>query len=173
MNKIKKNIKLKFKTISILGFGIQGKAQALNLRDSGHEVIIGNINDGYRKEAIKLGFKVCSLKEAVKKSKIIFLLLPDGVHNKVLEEIIFPNCSEFSTIIFAHGYWLRFEKKNTPKNINLLMIAPRFPGRQIREYFLKGGGVPAFIDIAKDYDGDGKKIIKELCRSLGFEKAVY
>ncbi len=157
-------------TICVLGFGIQGKAQALNLRDSGHNVIIGNINDKYAKDAIKCGFQVLSISKAVKYSKIIFVLLPDAVQNDIIKKKIFPNSNPGSTIIFAHGYWLRFESKNIPKHFSILMIAPRFPGRQIRDKYLESSGVPAFVDIVQDSDGKAKKICKKLCKSLGFNK---
>lgn len=161
---------LKKLTICVLGFGIQGKAQALNLRDSGHNIIIGNISDKYAKDAKKNGFKVFTISKAVKLSKIIFVLLPDGIQDKILKKEIFPNCNPSSTIVFAHGYWLRFEAKDFSLKYNFLMIAPRYPGRQIRDAYLKSSGVPAFIDIVKDYNGDAKKICNLLCKSLGFKK---
>ena len=108
--------------ICILGFGIQGKAQALNLRDSGHNVIIGNINDRYARDAKKCGFKVLSISKAVKYSKIIFVLIPDGVQNDIIKNQIFPNSNPGSTLVFAHGYWLRFEAKNIPDHYPELEI---------------------------------------------------
>lgn len=161
---------LKKERVCVLGFGIQGKAQALNLRDSGHDVVIGNINDRYKKGANKLGFKVLSISKAVKISKIILILIPDGVQDQIIKEQIFPNCIKGATLIFAHGYWLRFESKNIPENLNILMIAPRYPGKQIRDEFLNSSGVPAFVDIIQDYTKDASKILKMLTLSLGFKK---
>jgi len=162
--------KFKKEMICVLGFGIQGKAQAMNLRDSGHNVIIGNINDRYAKDAKKCGFKVLSISKAVKYSKVIFVLLPDAIQNEIIKNQIFPNSNKGSTIIFAHGYWLRFEAKNIPDHFNILMIAPRFPGRQIRDEYIKSSGVPAFVDIIQDHKGEAKKWSKILCKSLGFSK---
>ena len=165
--KVSKFIK---ETICVLGFGIQGKAQAMNLRDSGHNIVIGNINDKYARDAKKCGFKVLSISKAVKYSKIIFVLLPDGIQNDIIKNQIFPNSNPRSTLIFAHGYWLRFEAKNIPKHFSILMIAPRFPGRQIREKYIESSGVPAFVDIIQDPYGKAKKLCKTLCKSLGFSK---
>jgi len=83
---------------------------------------------------------------------------------------VFPNISEGSSIIFAHGYWLNYESKKIPENINVFMIAPRFPGEQIRKTFLMGGGVSAYVDIVQDYSGNGDSIIKNMTDSLGFSK---
>ena len=165
-----KKINKKLDPICILGFGIQGKAQALNLRDSGHKVIIGNINDKYAKDARKCGFKVFSINDAVINSKIIFILLPDGIQNKIILKKVFPNCSRGTTIIFAHGFWLRFESKKIPDYLNILMIAPRFPGKQIRDEYLNSSGIPAFVDIVQDYSGNTSKLCKKICKSLGFNK---
>lgn len=165
-----KKSKLLKEKICILGFGIQGKAQAMNLRDSGHDVVIGNIKDKYAKDAEKCGFKVLSISKAVKCSKIIFVLLPDGIQNDIIKNQIFPNSNPGSTIIFAHGYWLRFEAGKIPKYYSIIMIAPRFPGRQIRDRYLLSSGVPAFVDIVQDSDGKAKKLCKVLCKSLGFSK---
>jgi ketol-acid reductoisomerase len=165
-----RKINKKLDTICVLGFGIQGKAQALNLRDSGNEVIIGNINDKYASDARKFGFKVFSIIDAILKSKIIFILIPESVQNKIIMKMIFPNCSPGTTIIFAHGFWLRFEAKKIPTYLNILMIAPRYPGRQIRDAYLNSSGVPAFIDVVQDYSGNSTKLCKKICKSLGFDK---
>ena len=156
--------------ITVLGYGIQGRAQSLNLRDSGHKVIIGNLNDKYAKIAKKDGFEVFNFKEAVKKTKLIFILLPDELQDKIIRKDILPNLQKNSCLVFAHGYWLTYNKKNIPKNLDILMIAPRSPGEQIRQYYLKGHGVPAYVDIVKNSTGSAKKILSKLIRSLGFKK---
>ena len=156
--------------ITVIGYGIQGRAQALNLRDSGHEVVIANRKDKYLNQAVEDGFDVISIEESIIDSEVIFLLIPDAVQNEILTDFIFPNISEGSSIVFAHGYWLNYESDNMPKNINVFMIAPRFPGEQIRQTYLMDGGVPAYVDIVQDYSGNGNSILKNLTDSLGFSK---
>ncbi len=156
--------------ITVIGYGIQGRAQALNLRDSGHEVTIANRKDSYHDAAKNDGFKVQDIDDSIKDAEVIFLLIPDAVQDKLLHEIIFPNMNSNSTLVFAHGYWLAFEASGIPENIDVLMIAPRFPGEQIRTTYEMGGGVPAYIDIAKDSSGKASKTMAELVESLGFSK---
>jgi ketol-acid reductoisomerase len=156
--------------ITVVGYGIQGRAQALNLRDSGHEVTIANRKDSYHETASSDGFNVIPIKDSIKDAEIIFLLIPDAVQDEILENIVFPNIAEGATIIFAHGYWLAYEAKNIPENINILMIAPRFPGEQIRQTFISGGGVPAYVDVAQNFTNTADEILKKLTESLGFAK---
>tara|TARA_A100001015_G_scaffold57982_1_gene63828 strand:- start:7679 stop:8617 length:939 start_codon:yes stop_codon:yes gene_type:complete len=156
--------------ITILGYGIQGRAQALNLRDSGHNIIIGNRVDHYQQTALDDGFAVLPIEEAVVNADVVFVLIPDAFQNELLVEKIFPSITPATTIVFAHGYWLRFESNELPKEIDVLMIAPRFPGEQIRDTFLRGGGVPAFVDIAQDASGNAREILMNLTESLGFSK---
>ena len=156
--------------ITVVGYGIQGRAQALNLRDSGHDVIIANRQDHYLTQAEKDGFKVMSIEESIRDSEVIFLLIPDAAQDDVLHNYIFPNINVGSSIVFAHGYWLSYECKNLPKNIDVFMIAPRFPGEQIRQTYLMGGGVPAYVDIVQDYTCNGESTLKDLTDSLGFSK---
>tara|TARA_B100001059_G_scaffold110717_1_gene110875 strand:+ start:5244 stop:6176 length:933 start_codon:yes stop_codon:yes gene_type:complete len=156
--------------IAVLGYGIQGRAQSLNLRDSGHDIVIGNINDKYSKKAKKDGFHVYSIKDAVKKSKVIMILLPDEVQERIINNNIIPNLQINSCIVFAHGYWLTFNKKNIPKNVDILMIAPRSPGEQIRKYYTDGHGVPAYIHVVRNVSGKAQNILNKLVKSLGFDK---
>jgi ketol-acid reductoisomerase len=156
--------------IAILGYGIQGRAQALNLRDSGFNIVIGNIDDNYKSIALKDGMHVRTIADAVKTSDVILVLLPDSIQDHLLRTIILPNTKKNSCLVFAHGYWLTYESKTFPVDLDLIMIAPRFPGEQIRERFLKGSGVPAYIDIASDITGNANLIIQTLSKGLGFDK---
>ena len=156
--------------ITVIGYGIQGRAQALNLRDSGHEVVIANRKDHYHENAINDGFEVVPIEKSITDSEIVFLLIPDAVQDQVLQEIIFPNIQKDTTLVFAHGYWLTYEAKNIPNDINVLMIAPRFPGEQIRQTYLMGGGVAAYVDIFQDSSNDSDETLKVLTDALGFSK---
>ena len=154
--------------IAIVGYGIQGRAQALNLRDSGNDVVIVNREDTYLDTAIDDGFSVLPMAAALEGAEVIFLLIPDAVQDEILESQIFPNINEGATLIFAHGYWLTYEAGPLPTNINILMIAPRFPGEQIRQTFVAGGGVPAYVDVVQDYAKNAEQTLDLLCDAPGY-----
>tara|TARA_A100001011_G_C14305763_1_gene843041 strand:+ start:2528 stop:3529 length:1002 start_codon:yes stop_codon:yes gene_type:complete len=162
---------LENKIVSVIGYGIQGRAQALNLRDSGLNTIIGNIEDEYYEKAQQDGFSVYSIKEAIKLSDVTLFLIPDGSHKNYIDKILFNLFKENSLLIFAHGYSLRFESLNLPKNIDIAMLAPRYPGKQIRESYLNGSGVPAFIDVFQDHTDQALLKLVTIGGHIGFGKA--
>ena len=157
-------------TVGVVGYGIQGRAQALNLRDSGINVLISNRDDSYRTNAIDDSFDVVSLDEVSNKSDVLMLLIPDSAHLAFIKDYYLPSYKAGSLLIFAHGYSLRFEQLNLPPDIDIAMIAPRYPGQQIRDYYLEGSGVPAFIDIIKDITNMGLPRTLALCKAIGFSK---
>jgi ketol-acid reductoisomerase len=158
---------LKNKIISIIGYGNQGRAQALNLRDSGLNVIIGNIDDEYKKIAIKDGFPVYQIKEAVTKSDVTFLLIPDEIIKPIFEEEINNNLKPNSSIVFASGYNIGFNLISPPQNVNVLLIAPRMIGVGVRENFLNGNSFFSFIAIEHDYTGNALEILLALAKGIG------
>jgi len=162
---------LKNKKVGIIGYGIQGRAQALNMRDSGIEVLIGNRNDDYIHRAAKENFQVYPIEKLVSICDIIFFLIPDDAQKNIFDEFILPNLKTFQTYVFAHGYSLRFGLIEFPKNINVLLIAPRFPGKPIREYFLNGGGVPVFYDVIQYSSKNANDLGLALCKAIGATKA--
>ena len=135
------------KTIGIFGYGSQGRAQALNLRDSGNNVLIANVNDKYSKRAAKDNFKIYSFIHVAKKSDILFLLLPDHLHKKIYNEVIEKNLKIGSTIIIAHGYSLYFNELKISKNYNWFLLAPRLPGPPQRKLYLENKKIPAFYSV--------------------------
>ncbi|MFX0080831.1 MAG: ketol-acid reductoisomerase [Candidatus Hodarchaeota archaeon] len=159
--------KLDGKTIAIIGYGNQGRAQALNLRDSGLNIIIGNVEDKYGKIATNDGFPVFSIKEASKKSDVIFLLIPDEVMNDVFEREIRPNIQAYSTLVFASGYNIGFKLLKPPKDLDVLLIAPRMIGVGVREKFLKDEGFFSFVAIEQDASGKAKQILLALAKGIG------
>lgn len=162
---------LKAKTVGVIGYGIQGRAQALNIRDSGIRVLIANRNDRYAKQATRDGFKIHKFSELVKKSDIILFLIPDQAQAYVFNRYI-KNCIKPGTmIVFAHGYALRFKTIRPPKDIDVAMLAPRMPGYQIRDYFLKGNGVPAFVDVVQNRTGFAWERLFALSKAAGFTRA--
>lgn len=157
--------------IAVIGYGIQGRAQALNLRDNKCNVIIGNIEDQYSKNAREDNFEVTSIADATKKSSIIMILIPDQAQKEIYTESIEKNLETGNIIIFAHGFSIHFKEIIAPQFIDVCLLAPRMPGKQIREYYLAGGGVPAFIDVYQDSSGNAWNIIKALAKGIGATRA--
>ncbi len=155
------------KTIAILGYGNQGKAQALNLRDSGLNVIIGNRNDEYKKRAIEDGFVTYSIVEATKKATIVFVLLPDEITQEIYNESVVPNLKEQGVIVCAHGYNIAFGLIEPSPVHDLLLIAPRMIGVGVRERYLTGEGFYSFVHVNHDASGKAKQILLALCKALG------
>lgn len=158
-------------TTGIIGYGIQGRAQALNIRDSGGNVLVANRQDEYAEQAEKDGFKVHKIDELVKKSDIILFLIPDQAQAEIYEKFIKNSLRKGNMLVFAHGYTLRYGRVKVPGDIDVGMLAPRMPGYQIREYFLKKSGVPAFIDVVQDKTGLAKQRLLSLARAAGYTRS--
>ena len=158
---------LKDSVISIIGYGNQGRSQALNIRDSGLNVIVGNVEDNYKKNAIRDGFETFSIEDAVKKSNISFILIPDEIMKEVFAKNIKPNLKQGDAIVFASGYNVGFNLLDFPDNIDVLMIAPRMIGVGVRETFLTGEGFFSFIAAEQDYTGRAMDILLALSKAVG------
>lgn len=162
---------LKGKTIAIIGYGNQGRAQALNMRDAGvEEIIIGSIYDNSSHLAQADGFKVMSIAEACKKANIIFLLIPDEVAPKVYKEEIEPNLEAGDALNFASGYNITFKNIIPPSDIDIIMVAPRMIGQGVRELYQKGDGAPVFLAVEQDATGKAKDIALALAKAMGGTK---
>lgn len=155
------------KTFGIIGYGNQGRSQALNLRDSGLKVIVGNLNDSYFLQAKKDGFEVYSISEASEKSDIIFLLLPDEVQPLVFKDDIKPKLRDGNLLVMASGYNYYYGFIEPDSNVDVVMIAPRMIGWGVRNNFEKKKGFPALISIGNDHTGQAKDLIYAICYSLG------
>jgi ketol-acid reductoisomerase len=154
-------------TIAVLGYGIQGRAQALNLRESGLAVIVGNREDTYREQARADGFEVLSLTEAVRVGDVILVLVPDEAQGRVYEETIQPGLAPGNALVFAHGFSIRYRIIQPPESVDLLLLAPRLPGKYLRERYLEGSGVPVYIDVGHDATGRAKRRVLALAKGLG------
>jgi ketol-acid reductoisomerase len=163
---------LKGKTLAVIGYGSQGHAQAQNLRDSGVKVIIGQRKGSANyKLAVKHGFKPVSAAEAAAQADIIQILLPDEVQKSVYESDILPNLKPGKTLIWSHGFNIHFKNIVPPKDVNVIMVAPKGPGHLVRSEFVKGGGVPCLIAIKQDATGTAKAIALAHARGVGGLKA--
>jgi ketol-acid reductoisomerase len=159
---------LKGKTVAIIGYGSQGHAQAQNLRDSGVNVIVGQRKGSANyKLAVKHGFKPVSAAEAAAQADVIQILLPDEVQKQVYEADILPNLKPGKCLIWSHGFNIHFGIIKPPKEVDVIMIAPKGPGHLVRSEFLKGGGVPCLIAVQQDASGKAKNIALAHARGVG------
>ncbi|HUY00091.1 MAG TPA: ketol-acid reductoisomerase [Candidatus Deferrimicrobium sp.] len=164
---------LKNKMVAVIGYGNQGRAQALNLKDSGLKVIVGNIDDEYRQKALKDKFEVYPISEAAKKADIIMILLPDEIQSEVFNNDILPHLTENKVIDFATGYNIAFRDITgikPPDFIDVIMVAPRMIGVGVRETYLSGEGYYSFVGIYQDHSGSAKQILLALAKALGTTK---
>ncbi len=147
--------KLKGKTVAIIGYGSQGHAHALNLKDSGVDVVVG-LYGGSKSwaKAEAQGMKVMTSAEAAKVADIIMILINDEKQAALYKESIEPNLTEGKTLAFAHGFNIHFGCIKPPKNVNVIMIAPKGPGHTVRSEYLAGKGVPCLIAVEQDATGD-------------------
>jgi ketol-acid reductoisomerase len=163
---------LKGKTIAIIGYGSQGHAHALNLRDSGLQVVVGlHAGSKSKGKAEAAGLRVLSVGEATKAADFIMVLLPDHLQGEVYRKDIAPNLSAGKTLMFAHGFNIHFNEIKPPSDIDVSMIAPKAPGHRVRELFVEGVGVPALVAIAQDASGKALENALAYAYGLGCLKA--
>ena len=139
---------LKGKTLAVLGFGSQGHAHALNLKESGFNVIIG-LYEGSKSKAVAedKGFKVYNTGEAVKRADVIMVAIPDTKQPKAYKNDIKPNLTKGKTLLFSHGFAIHFKTIVPPKDVNVIMVAPKGPGHIVRRQYTEGKGVPSLIAV--------------------------
>ncbi|NLK25724.1 MAG: ketol-acid reductoisomerase [Euryarchaeota archaeon] len=163
---------LKGKKIAVIGYGNQGRAQALCLHDSGLDVTVGVRKNGNSWNAVQTdGLKVAEIPQAVKGADVVMILLPDEVQPRVYEEQIAPNLKEGAALEFAHGFAITFKLISPPSSCDVIMMAPKSPGRMVRQTFTEGFGVPALIAVEQDATGHAKKIALALAKGIGATKA--
>ncbi len=158
---------LKHKTVAIIGYGNQGRAHALNLRDSGLDVVVGGVPDATLKQAKKDGFSTMSVAEAASKGDIICLLIPDEVQQQVYRGEILPHLKPGKVLDFAHGYNVHYGLIAPPPETDVVMVAPRMIGVGVRDAYVAGKGVPAFVAVHQDGSGQAWPKTLALARALG------
>src|SRR4029434_2316902 len=163
---------LQDKTLAVLGFGSQGHAHALNLKDSGLKVIIG-LYEGSKSIPVakEKGFEVVSTAEAVRRADVIFVALPDTKQPAAYEKDIAPNLSKGKTLLFSHGFSIHFKTIVPPKDVNVILVAPKGPGHIVRRQFTEGKGVPALIAVFQNPNKDAKKIALAWAKGIGGTRA--
>lgn len=158
------------KTVAVLGYGNQGQAQALNLRDSGVTVIVGNRDDLYRERAVGDGFTPMSILEAATAGDILLVLTTDESQPLIWEEQILPGLAPGKTLCWASGYNVGFDLITPPPDVDVIMIAPRMIGAVVRELYVQRSGALAQIAVQQDASGQAWDTMLALCKGMGLTR---
>ena len=163
---------LKGKKVAIIGYGSQGHAHALNLHESGVNVVVGLYEGSPSWEEVKkAGLDVALTPDATKMAQVVMILLPDEIQSKVYNEDIKPNLTAGKYLAFAHGFNVHYGQIVPPKDVNVFMIAPKSPGHMVRDVYVEGGGVPTLVAIYQDPSGDTRDIALAYGAGIGSSRA--
>jgi ketol-acid reductoisomerase len=158
--------------VAVIGYGSQGHAHALNLRDSGVDVRVGlRAGSASRAKAEAAGLSVATVAEAASEADLIMILLPDTEQAEVYESEIAPHLSDGDALFFAHGFNIRFGLIDPPPGVDVSMVAPKGPGHLVRRTFTEGGGVPSLIAVSKDESGKAMQLALSYADALGATRA--
>lgn len=163
---------IKDQTIAVIGYGIQGRGQAMSLRDSGLNVVVSELEgtDNY-KQAVEDGFDVLSAEEAAKQADIIQILTQDHVQAAVYKKAIEANLKEGNSLVFSHGFNIHFKQIVPPENVDVFMVAPKGPGALVRRMYEEGKGVPCLIAVFQDASGKAKDKALAYAKGIGGTRA--
>lgn len=163
---------IKSKKVAVIGYGSQGHAHALNLKESGADVRIGLYKGSKSwKKAEEDGLKVTTVAEAAKEADLIMILLPDEKHAEVYNSEIKPHLTEGKTLAVAHGFSIHFNQITVPENVDVIMVAPKGPGHRVRIVYTQGFGVPALIAVHQDASGKAKETALSYAKAVGGTRA--
>ena len=161
---------LRGQTLAVIGYGNQGRAQALNLRDSGIEVTVGVRSDETGAQAAEEGFRVLPIAEAAAEARILMVLIPDEVMPEVFQREILPGLAPAKTLCFASGYTVAFKTVVPPEDVDVVMVAPRMIGAGVRQRFEEGRGFPSFVGVHQDFSGRALQTCLAIARGIGSTK---
>jgi len=160
------------KTVAVIGYGSQGHAHALNLKESGVNVVVGLYEGSKSWDKVKNdGLEVKTVAEASKAADLVMVLVPDEKQKKIYEESIEPNLEEGNALAFAHGFNIVFNQIVPPKNVDVFMVAPKGPGHIVRRVYKEGQGVPVLIAVEQDYTNKCKELALAYARGIGGTRA--
>ena len=160
------------KTVAILGYGSQGHAHALNLKDSGVDVIVGLRPDSSSVDAAReAGLEVTDIADAASRGDVVMVLLPDEKHHDVWEESIRDGIAPGNLLLFGHGFSVHYGEVEPPAEVDVALVAPKGPGHLVRRQYLEGSGVPGLIAVAQDAGGDAKALALAYARGIGCTRA--
>ena len=163
---------LQGKKVAVIGFGSQGHAHALDLHESGVDVVVGLYEGSKSWDKVKeAGLEVATTAEAAKKADIIMILVPDEKQAKLYREEIAPYLEEGNALVFAHGFNIHFKQIVPPSNVDVFMIAPKGPGHMVRRTYTEGSGVPCLIAVEQDYSGKAKDLALAYANGIGGARA--
>jgi ketol-acid reductoisomerase len=162
---------LEDRTVAFVGYGNQGRSQALNVRDSGVDVVVGNRDDGYRERIREDGFEPRSIAEATAEGDVVCLLVPDEVAPEVFEAEVKPNLEEGDTLYVSHGYNLTYDLLGHPEWIDVVMVAPRMGGPAVRTLYESGQGFPSIMAVEQDYTGEAEATVLAMAKAIGSTQA--
>ncbi len=158
----------KAKKVAIIGYGSQGHAHALNLKDSGVDVIVGlRAGSVSWKKAENAGLKVAETAEAVKGADLVMILTPDEFQKQLYTQTIEPNIKEGATLAFAHGFAIHYNQVVPRADLDVIMVAPKAPGHTVRSEFVNGGGIPDLIAVYQDASGQAKQVALSYASGVG------
>ncbi|MDP2137132.1 MAG: ketol-acid reductoisomerase [Candidatus Didemnitutus sp.] len=164
--------RIRSRKVAIVGYGSQGHAHALNLRDSGVEVRVGlGKTSKSRAKARKAGLKVDTIGAVAKWADLIMLLVPDHTQAQVYQDFVEPHLTPGKALFFAHGFNIRFGAIKPPQGVDVALVAPKSPGHRVREVFQEGGGVPGLIAVHQDASRSAKKLALAYARGIGCTRA--
>ncbi|MGO9487476.1 MAG: ketol-acid reductoisomerase [Solirubrobacteraceae bacterium] len=156
------------KTVAIIGYGSQGHAHALNLKDSGAQVVVGLRPDSASvAEAREQGLEVLPVVEAASRGDLVMILLPDELHGKIWDEEIRDGIAEGNMLLFGHGFSIHYGEITPPAGVDVAMIAPKGPGHLVRRQFTEGSGVPGLLAIEQDATGDARALALAYAKGIG------
>ena len=166
------NVDLLNGKVAVVGYGSQGHAHALNLHDSGVDVVVG-LREGSPSWAAaeEAGLTVATVPEAVRGAQLVALLVPDGVQPKLYEEEVAPNLEPGATLLFAHGFNVHYERIAPPEGHDVVMVAPKGPGHVVRRLYTEGYGTPAVVAVAQDASGEAQETAFAYGAALGAARA--
>ncbi len=163
---------LRGRSVAVIGYGSQGHAHALNLRDSGAEVVVGLHEGSSSAERARAdGLTVASVAEAAAGASVVSVLIPDTIQRDVYEAEIEPHLEEGDTLVFAHGFNVHYGEIVPPGHVDVMLIAPKSPGNRVREEFLAGRGVPALYGVHQDASGGAAEFARAYAAGLGCTRA--
>lgn len=163
---------LQERTVAVIGYGSQGRAQARNLKDSGVRVIVGlRPGSASAEVAREDGLAIASISEAARQADIVQMLIPDEQQPKVYEEEIAPHLTAGKALMFSHGFNIHFGQIVPPKDVDVFMVAPKSPGPMLRRLYTEGAGVPGLIAVHQDYTGRARDLALAYAKAIGLTRA--
>lgn len=155
------------RSVAIVGYGNQGRAWALNLRDSKVDVLVGTIGDASREQAVDDGFEAYEIEDAARQADVVCLLIPDEVMPEVMRETVGPALAPGKALCFASGYSVAFGQVPPPEGVDVVLVAPRMIGVGVRDSYVDGSGFIAFVGVERDATGEAWPVVLALARGIG------